>query len=96
MSCSYFVLDNLPSLGYIVALDLPLRGARSRRRSVEAGTVLCGGLARRHDRWPRHWAGGRNRSQAPVEQTDLAWGGHRAGLARTPKQTVREEQFGSS
>jgi hypothetical protein len=58
---------------------------------VEAGTVLWCGLARRADRRPRLWAGGRNRFKAPVEQTDPAWNGHRAGLTCPPKEAVREE-----
>src|SRR3712207_2984217 len=90
--CSYFVLDNSPNLSYIVSLDLPLlRGALARRRSVVAGTVSWHGLARCADGRPRLWAGGRNRFKAPVEQTDNAWNGHRAGLACSPKQAVREE-----
>ena len=58
-----------------------LRGALARRRSVGADTVLWCSLARFTDRRPRLWAGGRNRFKAPVEQTDPAWNGHRAGLA---------------
>ena len=36
-------------------------------------------------------AGGRNRFKAPVEQTDPALNGHRAGLSCPPKEAVREE-----
>ena len=36
-------------------------------------------------------AGGRNRFKAPVEQTDHALNGHRAGLSCPPKEAVREE-----
>jgi hypothetical protein len=81
-ACSLFVLDKPPNLGYIIALDLPLsRGALARRRSVEAGTILWCGLASGTNRRPRLYTGGRNRFKAPVEQTDHAWNGHRAGIA---------------
>jgi hypothetical protein len=70
---------------------VPIEGPLARRRSVGTGTVLWCGLASFTDRRPKLWAGGRNRSQAPVEQTDPALGGHRAGLACPPKQAVCEE-----
>ena len=90
--CSHFVLDPPPNLGYIVSSDLPLsRGALARRRSVEAGTVPQARLASGSGGRPRLRAGGRNRFKAPVEQTDPAWNGHRAGTACPPKQAVREE-----
>ena len=101
---SLFVLDNPPNLGYIGALDLfllrgalarrrsmGLRGALARRRSMGADTVSWHGLASCADGRPGLCAGGRNWFRAPVEQTDLALNGHRAGLTYPPKEAVREE-----
>ena len=58
---------------------------------MEAGTVPQARLASGSGGRPRLRAGGRNRFKAPVEQTDPAWNGHRAGLTCSPKEAVREE-----
>jgi hypothetical protein len=45
-ACSYFVLDKVPKLGYIIVYPRPTRGALARRRKSGAESGPAAGLAR--------------------------------------------------